>query len=97
MRYCESLIVFGSYASGNFSKESDLDIVILGKSNKEQIKKIKQKQIIQINEHYISYIEFAKILKSKNPLSIEIMKNHILFGNVSKIIDIFWKREYEHR
>ncbi len=95
LKYCESLIIFGSYASGNFSKESDLDIVILGKYNKEEIKKIKQKQIIQINEHYASYNEFAKILKSKNPLSIEIMKNHVLSGDVSKIVDIFWRKEYE--
>ncbi len=92
LKYCESLIVFGSYASNAFNKESDLDIVILGKSNKEKIKKIKQKQIIQINEHYVSYNEFAKILKSKNPLSIEIIKNHILFGDISKIIDIFLEK-----
>jgi len=91
------LIIFGSYASDSFSKESDLDIVILGRCNKEEIKKIKQKQIIQINEHHVSYIEFARILKSKNPLSIEIMKNHVLFGEVSKIVDIFWRREYERR
>ena len=97
LKYCESLIIFGSYASDSFSKESDLDIVILGRSNKEEIKKIKQKQIIQINEHHVSYIEFARILKSKNPLSIEIMKNHVLFGEVSKIVDIFWRREYERR
>ena len=89
LKYCESSIVFGSYASGNFSKESDLDIVILDKYNKEQIKKVKEKQIIEINEHYASYNDFVKILKSRNPLSIEIMKNHVLFGNTSKIVDIF--------
>ena len=44
LKYCESLIVFGSYASGNSNKESDLDIVILGKYDKEQIKKLKQKE-----------------------------------------------------
>lgn len=89
LKCCESLIVFGSYASYSFNKESDLDIVILGKCNKEKIKKIKQKQIIQIKEHYVSYNEFSKILKSKNPLSIEIMKNHVLFGDVSRIVNIF--------
>lgn len=97
LKHCESLIVFGSYSSDNFSKESDLDIVILGNYNKEQIKKIKQKQVIEINEHYVSYNEFVNILKSKNPLSIEIIKNHVLFGDVSKIVSIFWKREYERR
>ena len=97
LKNCESLIVFGSYASGNFKKESDLDIVILGKNKKEEVKKIKQKQVIEINEHYVSYNEFNKILRSRNPLALEIMKNHVLFGDVSKIVDIFWGREYERR
>lgn len=97
LKNCESLIVFGSYASGNFNKESDLDIVILGKYKKEEVKKIKQKQVIEINEHYVSYNEFNKILRSRNPLALEIMKNHILFGDVSKLVDIFWGREYERR
>lgn len=97
LKYCESLIVFGSYAFDNFSKESDLDIVILGNCDIEQIKKIKQKQVIEINEHYLSYNEFVKTLKSKNPLSIEIVKNHILFGDISKIVNIFWSKEYERR
>src|SRR3989344_7174944 len=97
LRHCESLIVFGSYASGKYHKGSDLDIVILGKYNKEQIKKIKQKQLIQINEHYISYDKFIKALNSRNALALEKLKDHILFGNVSKIADIIWEREYERR
>lgn len=97
LHYCESLIVFGSYASGNYTKESDLDLVILGKWNKEKIKKIKEKQLTEVNEHYSSYNEFIELLNSRNPLALEIMKNHILFGDVSKIVDIFWRREYERR
>ena len=95
LKNCESLIVFGSYASGRFDEESDLDMVILGKSNKEEIKKIKQRQIMEINEHYVSYKEFEKILNLKNALALEIMKNHVLFGDISKIVDIFWRKEHE--
>lgn len=89
LEYCESIIVFGSYASGNYSKESDLDLVVLGKSDKNKVKRLKQKYTIKINEHYTTYNQFAKIIASGNPLSIEIMKNHLLFGNVSEIIGIF--------
>jgi len=33
--------------------------------------------------------EFKNILKSKNALSLEILKNHIIFGDFSKIVKIF--------
>ncbi len=95
LKNCESLAVFGSYAYGNFSKDSDLDIVILGKFNKEQIKRIKQKQVMEINEHYAAYNEFRKILASKNPLAVEIMKNHVLFGDISRIVNIFMENTNE--
>ncbi len=97
LNFCESIITFGSYASGTFNKNSDLDLVILGQYNKNRIKKLKRMQIIGINEHYISYSELFKVLDSKNPLSLEIMKNHILFGDVSKVVDIFWRINYEQR
>ena len=97
LNYCESLIVFGSYASGKFSRTSDLDIVVMGKCDKKNIKKVKQKQVVEVNEHYATYREFAKILDSRNPLSLEIMKKHILFGDVSKVVNIFWRREYGRR
>jgi DNA-binding transcriptional ArsR family regulator len=88
---CESLIIFGSYASMSFNKDSDMDIIVLGKYNKEEINKIKQRQSIKVNEHYISYSEFSNLLNKRNTLSIEILKNHIIFGNVSKISEIFRK------
>ena len=89
LKYAESIIIFGSYASYKFNKSSDLDVVFLGKSNEGELKKIKQRQIMQINEHYVSYEEFAKILRSRNSLALEIANNHILFGNISKIVNIF--------
>lgn len=91
--YCDSLILFGSYANGKFNQNSDLDIIILGKCDKEKIKQLKQKQIIQINEQYISYNDFLKAVKLKNPLAIELFQNHILFGDILKIIEIFIKNE----
>ena len=97
LKYSGGLIVFGSYASGDFDKDSDLDLAILGKYDKKKINEIKRKQTIEINEQYVSYVELVKLLKSRNSLALEIVRNHILFGNVSKIVDIFWRRAYERR
>jgi len=86
--YCDSVIVFGSYSSEKYHSDSDLDLVILKPKNKDKLKKIIAQQIIKINEHYSNYKEFEKTLRDKNPLAIEILGNHILFGDISKIINI---------
>lgn len=96
LNYCDSVIIFGSYASKKSDDKSDLDLVVL-EGNKKQIKKTINKQTLKINEHYVNYKEFERILKERNPLAIEILKNHVLFGDVSKIVNIFWRREYERR
>jgi predicted nucleotidyltransferase len=85
----EGIIVFGSYASEKNKKDSDLDLILFGKVNLEEFKKIKSLSQIKIHEEIISYSEFKKILESKNHLSIEISKNHILFGDFSKLVKIF--------
>ncbi len=87
--FCEGVVLFGSYASGKNKRDSDLDLILLGKVNVAEIKKVKSFSPIEINEQIVSYSEFEKILRNKNPLSLEISKNHVLFGNFSKIIKIF--------
>lgn len=89
LNHTESIILFGSYSSNKFTDDSDIDLVMVGKSDKARIKNAKQKFSVSINEQYISYKEFARLLKSKNPLAVEILKNHIIFGEVSKIVHVF--------
>jgi predicted nucleotidyltransferase len=89
LNFCDSILLFGSYANDNFEENSDLDLVLVNCNNKEAIKKIKNREVMEINEHYVSYLDFKKSLKNKNNLAIEILKNHILFGNVSKIVEYY--------
>jgi predicted nucleotidyltransferase len=94
--YSDTIIIFGSYASGKIHEKSDLDVVIFN-GNKIKLIKVINKQTIKISEHYTNYEEFEELLKKRNPLTIEILKNHVLFGDVSRIVGIFWRREYERR
>lgn len=89
LKYAESIILFGSYSSYKFTNESDIDMIIIGNADKAGIKNAKKKFSVSINEYYVSYKEFAGLLKSKKPLAVEILKNHIIFGEVSKIVHIF--------
>lgn len=85
------VILFGSYASGKSDKKSDLDLVVFGCKN---IDEISDRYSMKINVHSVSFSDFRKELKSKNPLSLEILKNHIIFGSVSNVVDIFWEVYY---
>ncbi len=89
LRHAETLIIFGSYSSYAFDGSSDLDLIFVGNCSKEEIKRIKRLQSLLINEHYVSYDELAGLLKSRNPLTVEVLKNHIIFGDVSRIVGIF--------
>jgi len=88
LNHCESIILFGSYAIGEQTKDSDLDILIIN-GDEIQIKKMKKKYPIQINEHHSTIKKFEELIKQKNNLSIEIKNKHILFNHTSKITNIF--------
>jgi predicted nucleotidyltransferase len=83
------IVLFGSYAKGNTTIESDIDVLVVGSESKK-IREIARKQIKQVNLHFSTLKEFEKILKKKNTLAIEIIKNHIIFGN-SQFIELCWR------
>jgi predicted nucleotidyltransferase len=84
-----SIIVFGSYAVNKQTKNSDLDICILIE-NKEIEKKIrpyvneiKLNYLIKIDEHYIIFKDFVKmLLREEENLAKQIFIKHKLFYNL---------------
>lgn len=88
---CEALLVFGSYSGGTETGTSDLDTLILGKHDKEEIRRIKRHSPIQINEHYAGFSEIKRLILGKNTLALEIMENHIIFGDIFRVVKIFFE------
>lgn len=88
----ETIIVFGSYANNKATKDSDLDVVII-KKNKQRdektLNKLKETTILKINEHFSTYKELRKLVKKEQALALEIKNNHVIIGNVSRVIEIF--------
>lgn len=90
--YC--LLVFGSYAENKQIKDSDLDICFLVE-NKETEKKIKPyfneiklNYIINIDEHYITFKDFVKmLLRNEENLGKQIFRKHKIFFNA----DIYYQ------
>lgn len=86
---CESIIVFGSYSSGKQKPDSDLDVVAVNVKNKNMFEQKRRNFPLEINPHFVFYEELLKLLQSKNPLALEIKNNHLFFGNVSKLVEVF--------
>lgn len=86
---CEGIILFGSHASGKSKKDSDFDVVFVGKCDKNELRKIKEMSPLEIHGQIVSYEELRKTIYEKHPLALEISGNHILFGDVGKIIKFF--------
>ena len=98
--YC--LIVFGSHAEGKEEKNSDIDICILLENNdlekmiKPHMNDIKMNYTVKIDDHYITFGDFTKMLLRKDEnLGKQIFRKHKLFYNA----DIYYrliKEAYEN-
>ncbi len=78
-------VIFGSYAKGTSSKESDLDIFVAGHYEKEEIKKVSRNLGIEISIKCYPLKTFEKNV-NQDILLKEVLKNHIVFKNTELFI-----------
>ena len=86
--------IFGSYAKGHPTKESDIDLFIVGKKIPADYDRQGTLFNLPISIHYFSEKEFKQLLKGKNTLVNEIVNNHILVFGIETFIDIVWRYYY---
>ncbi len=85
-----SVVLFGSYAKGYATKESDIDLLIIGKRSKK-VKDVIKRYPFKINIHYSTFENFEKLLLKNNTLAKEIAKNHIIFTYCEEFIKILMR------
>ena len=78
-------IVFGSYASGNATQKSDIDIFVLGKiSDTEDLE--------QIYNIKINIVKSSKKRFNKEDIFIkEVIRNHIVLKGVEDFVELIWQ------
>lgn len=79
-------LIFGSYAKGNYIRDSDLDIFLVfqevkTKSVEETAKKIKMRTNTKINPVYLNYTQFKKDFLDKNNNFANEIRNKIILIN----------------
>ena len=72
-------VIFGSYAKNTQKKDSDLDILLIGKCNEKEINKISKIYKIEINLKIYPRLE-------QDILTKEVIKDHIIIRNVEQFI-----------
>ena len=95
-----TIIVFGSYAKKTFQQHSDLDIFYIGPLHDKEILNIKNigkiyGKIIRIKKTTLRNFESG--LRKKDPLLMEIIKNHIILQNPEPFINGLWRFYCEKR
>ncbi len=80
-------IIFGSYAKNTQKKDSDIDIMVIGKCNEKEIDKISKMYGKEINLKI-----YPRLIK--DILTTEVIKNHIIIKNTEKFIEgiLRWKK-----
>ena len=71
--------VYGSYAKNKENHLSDIDLVVIGKPNEDQLitilDKLEEKLQRDINYKLYSKTEFTKVVNSKEPFILEILRD----------------------
>ncbi len=87
--YADTIIIFGSFAKGTEKEGSDLDLVIIQSSSRSKIEEIFRLFPREVNAHYVTWKEFISSFQKRNHLALEIRKDHVIYGNIPRIIGIY--------
>ncbi len=89
-----TIILFGSYAKRTFKEDSDIDVFFIGKITEkeiQEIRKIGKTYGKTINVKISMPNSFESGLRKKDPLIMEIIKNHVLLQNPEPFINALWR------
>jgi len=81
-----TIVLFGSHVKGYSNTSSDIDVVIFAKRSKK-LKTILRKYP-RVQAQIILFESFEKLVLKKDVLALEILKNHVIFGNSDEFINL---------
>ncbi len=87
--------IFGSYAKKTHKPESDIDVFIVGKKQKQDYNTKGKAFDLNISIKYFTQGEFKHLLNEKNNLLKEIVKNHIIVFGIEEFINTIWSSYYD--
>ena len=86
--------VFGSYAKGTQTSDSDVDVFVIGKKKEKDYDETGKILGVTVHLFHFSPKEFRMLLKQKNNLWGEIVEYHILIFGIERFIRTVWRDYY---
>lgn len=77
----KSVVVYGSYASGEYSNNSDIDLLLITRKrdiNNSFILKFQNKIKREVNITKMTYMEWQKLKQKSDPFAKEVTENHFI-------------------
>jgi len=91
-------LIFGSYAKNSYTKESDIDILLVFQklTNEKDIentaKKVSMRTNSKINPIYVEYVNFERnLLNKEHDFSREIRQNVIILLGIENYYSLLWR------
>ncbi len=82
---CSSLVVYGSFASGEFDEKSDLDLLAIGEKKDVDfslLRKIERKYDKKIQLTVMPFYKWKKLKKAGNDFAGNVLRKHLLVKGV---------------
>ena len=92
------LILFGSYAKGYATEESDIDLFSIGRLNEKQTNHIRKFEATfgkKINIKTASAENFNAGLRAGDILIREVVANHVVICNLDPFVTVLWRQYVE--
>jgi predicted nucleotidyltransferase len=92
------LILFGSYAKGYATEESDIDLFSIGRLNEKQTNHIQKFEATfgkKINIKTASAENFNAGLRAGDILIREVVANHVVMCNLDSFVTVLWRQYVE--
>jgi predicted nucleotidyltransferase len=88
-----NILLFGSFAKGNMTPESDIDLLVIGdkKPDLNSAQELGGLMGRQINVKFTTEAKFLEGLISHDPLIQEAVANHIILKGIDNICDLMWR------
>lgn len=92
------ILIFGSFARGSETKESDLDIILLGrKIDQKKVERISEECFVTVRNRPSMRIlpesEFIKSLRRKEALALQVEKNHIIISGALRWVELMKRNQ----